>query len=251
MINSIYKRFTKAFVILNIAVLFLFASCESDSAKSSHKSDNPLLREVVVKEVVQTSSYTYILFKEEGANYWAAVSRVDDIAVGETYYFDQFMEMNNFHSKELDKTFESVYFIEVLSKDPIPSEKMVMPTKTGSNKVGDFEIEAIDPVEGGITISELYANSSNYDGKTIKIKGYVVKYTAAVMNKNWVHIQDGSRTGGNFDLTITTDATCDQGDLVVFEGKISLDRDFGYGYSYAVIMEDAKMLEIEKATSLQ
>lgn len=251
MINSIYKRFTKAFVILNIAVIIVFASCESESTKSSHQSDNPLLREVVVKEVVQTSSYSYLLFKEEGAVYWAAVSRVDDIVVGETYYFDQFMEMKNFHSKELDKNFESIYFIEVLSKDPIPTEKMAMPTKTGSNKVGDFEIESVDPVEGGITIAELYANSSSYDGKIVKIRGSVVKYTPAVMNKNWVHIQDGSRVGGNFDLTITTDATCDAGDLVVFEGKISLDRDFGYGYNYPVIMEDAKMLEIEKATSLQ
>lgn len=247
----IYKHFERIFLAINIALVFVLTSCDSQTSQTSYKADNPNLREVVVEEVVQTSAYTYLLFKEEGAQYWAAVSRDETIGEGETYYYDQYMEMKNFHSKDLDKTFDNIYFIEFLSAEPISAKKMGAPTKTGSNKVGDFEVESIVPAEGGITIGELYANRSKYDGKTVKIRGYVVKYTAAVMEKNWVHIQDGTKNGADFDLTITTDAVCAQGDVVVVKGKISLEKDFGYGYDYPVIMEDAAMLEIEKATSLQ
>ena len=61
------------------------------------------------------------------------------------------------------------------------------------------------------------------------------------MNKNWVHLQDGTKDGTNFDLTITTLDSVKAGDIVVFEGKVTLDKDFGAGYFYEVILEDAKL----------
>jgi hypothetical protein len=61
------------------------------------------------------------------------------------------------------------------------------------------------------------------------------------MGKNWVHIQDGTEYQGGFDLTITTDGQVAVGETVTFEGKIVLDKDFGYGYSYPVLMEEAKI----------
>jgi hypothetical protein len=60
------------------------------------------------------------------------------------------------------------------------------------------------------------------------------------MGKNWVHIQDGSEFQGGFDLTITTDKKVSLDDTVTFEGKIVLDKDFGYGYFYNVLMEEGK-----------
>ena len=90
-----------------------------------------------------------------------------------------------------------------------------------------------------------------YKDKIVKVRGTVVKFTSGVLQKNWVHIQDGTRAGNQFDLTITTLDECELGDIVTFEGKVSLNRDFGYGYSYDVLIEDAKILDLEKATSLQ
>ncbi|MCK9207096.1 MAG: hypothetical protein M0P66_08300, partial [Salinivirgaceae bacterium] len=57
---------------------------------------------------------------------------------------------------------------------------------------------------------------------------------------NWFHIQDGTENNGQFDLTITSVAEdVEIGDQLVFQGTITLDKDFGAGYAYDVILEDA------------
>ena len=92
-----------------------------------------------------------------------------------------------------------------------------------------------------MTIKELFEKKKSYEGKTVKVRGKVTKYTPAVMNKNWIHIQDGTDAGGKFDLAITSNDEVAVGDNIVVEGKISLDKDLGYGYFFEVIMEDAKV----------
>jgi len=59
------------------------------------------------------------------------------------------------------------------------------------------------------------------------------------MGRNWVHIQDGTSAGKYFDLTITTQDVVETGDVVVFSGKVVLNKDFGAGYQYDLIMEEA------------
>jgi hypothetical protein len=80
-------------------------------------------------------------------------------------------------------------------------------------------------------------------GKVIKVKGSVTKFNPQIMGKNWVHIQDGSEFQGTFDLTITTDLEVTLGQIMTFQGKIALDKDFGYGYSYKVLMEEGKIVQ--------
>jgi hypothetical protein len=63
------------------------------------------------------------------------------------------------------------------------------------------------------------------------------------MNKNWIHLQDGTEFDGQFDLTLTTDQQFEVGSVVTVEGKIALDKDFGYGYSYKVLLEDGKIIQ--------
>jgi hypothetical protein len=76
-------------------------------------------------------------------------------------------------------------------------------------------------------------------GKPIAVRGKVVKFNAQILGHNWLHLQDG--TG---DLTITTAdsaAPVAIGDVVVARGTLSLNKDFGGGYSYPVIVEDATL----------
>lgn len=101
----------------------------------------------------------------------------------------------------------------------------------------------IEPCTDCITIAKLAEEKQSYGGKMIKIKGQVTKFNAGIMGKNWVHIQDGSEYKDNFDLTITTDINVAVGQIVTFEGKISLDKDFGYGYAYNILMEEGKLIE--------
>lgn len=116
-----------------------------------------------------------------------------------------------------------------------------MTAQSQGSKVALEKIDVkVDACKDCIKISDLLENKKTYSGKTIKVTGKVTKFNAEIMGKNWIHIQDGSEFQGGFDLTITSDQKVAVGDIITFEGKIALDKDFGYGYSYNVLMEDAK-----------
>jgi hypothetical protein len=235
-------------------VLLGFTSCVKKNKVPANVQnlDNPALHEVKVVEVVQTSQYTYLKVSDKGAENWIAVTR-QEASVGETYYYEQALEMKNFKSKELDRTFETIYFVQGMSKQPgvaAPAQGMGsamggnMEAKTaGKVAVGMKEGISVAPAENGLSIAKLYVDRANYSGKKIKIKGQVVKINEEVMGKNWIHVQDGTQDGDNFDLTITTLDLVKVDDVVTFEGTITLKKDFGYGYFYEVIMEDAKLLK--------
>ncbi|OFX58044.1 MAG: hypothetical protein A2066_16050 [Bacteroidetes bacterium GWB2_41_8] len=230
------------FVILSILVVFT-GCVKKNKVPTVQTLANASMHEVKVEEVIQTSAYTYLKVNENGTENWIAVNR-QEAAVGETYYYEEALEMNNFQSKELNRTFETVYFVQGLSKEPIaaktetPQEmKPVQPTLTMNEGI------SVAPAESGLSIAVLYADRDKYSGKKIKMKGQVVKVNDEVMGKNWIHIQDGTKDGENFDLTITTLDKAAVDEVVTFEGTITLKKDFGYGYFYELIMEDAKLVK--------
>ena len=93
------------------------------------------------------------------------------------------------------------------------------------------------PVEGSIKLAELITDPQKYQGKVVKITGKCVNVNPMIMERNWVHIQDGS--GDNFELTVTTNENVLLGTVVSLEGTIALNKDFGAGYRYDIIMENA------------
>jgi len=203
---------------------------------------NPSQHEVKVEEVVQASNYTYLKVSDNGAENWLAVTK-QEAAAGETYYFNQALEMKNFNSKELKRTFESIYFVQEISKQPIIAG---IPTPANHKGKGNFvkaEGISVAPASGSVSIADLFAKKDSYSGKTIKMKGQVVKINNEVMGKNWIHIQDGTGTSEDFDLTVTTLDKAAVGDVVTFEGPITLKKDFGFGYYYEVIMDGAKLVK--------
>ena len=112
--------------------------------------------------------------------------------------------------------------------------------KPNANVLSEKINVSVEPCDGCVKIADLLANKKSYSGKIIKVKGKVTKFNPEIMGKNWIHIQDGSEFEGGFDLTVTTDKSSTVGEIVIFEGKIALDKDFGYGYIYSVLMEEAK-----------
>jgi uncharacterized protein (DUF2344 family) len=101
----------------------------------------------------------------------------------------------------------------------------------------------LQPAEQGITIAELIANKEKYAGKTVRVKGKVTKFNTKIMKHNWIHIQDGTEYAGKFDLTATTDVEVAVGETITLEGKVTLDKDFGYGYLYEILLEDSKLIK--------
>ena len=195
---------------------------------------------VVVQEVIQATSYTYLRVKEADKDFWIAINK-RQIEPGAKISFKGGLEMKNFQSKDLQRTFETIYFVNRIIGDESSAIQppMSMPHQTRPELVKK-EI-SIEPAQGGVTIGRLYADRDSYAGKTVLVKGQVTKVNRAIMDRNWVHLQDGTGDSDNFDLTITTTDDVEVGGIVTFEGKITLNKDFGAGYSYEVIMEEAKL----------
>ncbi len=229
-----------------ILLITLTVSCNFKKKGSSVQKENTLPNShlVTVTDVIQTGSYTYLKLKEGDKEYWAAVTAMDAKA-GQTYYYNQSMEMKDFKSKELNRTFSSIFFIDNFSEKPLTAKKPETLKTTGRQMVERVSDLKINPAAGGLTISILMSNKSQYDGKIVRISGKVIKFSADIMSKNWVHLQDGTESSGEYDLVITTKEVVKTGDVVTFEGKIFLNKDFGYGYKYDVLMEDAKVIDVK------
>jgi hypothetical protein len=106
--------------------------------------------------------------------------------------------------------------------------------------VGTVDLSGIEAAEGGRTIAEVFADKDQLAGETVVFRGRVVKANAGIMGKNWLHIRDGSGAEGTNNLTVTTiDVLPNVGDTVLVSGVIELNKDFGMGYQYDLIIENA------------
>ena len=91
------------------------------------------------------------------------------------------------------------------------------------------------------TVVETHDKTATLNGKTVVVKGKVIKVSQGIMDRNWIHLEDGTgdaSTGTN-KLVVTSQDLPAVGDVVTMKGTITKDRDFGAGYKYAVIMENA------------
>ncbi len=229
--------------LVSVIILFALVSCDNSSQQTTTVVSD-FSNQGVIQEVLQTSNYTYLLMKEGDKENWIAITRMD-LNVGQTLYYNGGAEMQNFHSKELDRDFPTVYFVQEMSLSPQAPKTVVDPMQSGTPQKPELvkqEIE-VTHADGAITISELYSNKEKYSGKKVKVTGKITKYNEMIMNRNWFHLQDGTEYDGNFDLTITSMDVANVGATVTFEGVIALEKDFGAGYFYPVILEDAVVVK--------
>jgi hypothetical protein len=125
---------------------------------------------------------------------------------------------------------------------PAAEETASQPHPNPSEATASIDLSGIAKAEGGQTVAEVFAGSDQLEGKSVVIRGKVVKVNANIMGKNWLHVRDGSGEEGTNDLTITSTGTAPEvGDTVLVTGTVALNRDFGMGYQYPVIVEDAEV----------
>jgi hypothetical protein len=106
----------------------------------------------------------------------------------------------------------------------------------------DVDLTGIAKAEGGKTVAEVFAEKDQLAGKPVTFRGKVLKTNAGIMGKNWLHARDGSGADGTNDLTVNTvGAIPNVGDTVVVTGPVVLNKDFGMGYGYAILIEDAQI----------
>ncbi len=221
-------------------------AAEDSIEKNAAKAE---IHTVVVEEVLQTSGYTYLRVKDGDKEHWLAITKLA-ASVGQIYTYDDAAMMNDFTSKELKRTFSEILFVAKLkSGNSSEFNETEMPKSHGLNsseisegkKTGEKKEIKIESKKGTVTIAKILEKKDSFEGKKVKVRGEVTKFSQDILSKNWIHIEDGTDYGGKFDLTITTDQTVNVGDIITVEGIISTDRDFGSGYFFVVMMEEAKV----------
>ena len=192
-----------------------------------------------VTETMNAAGYTYVEVDTGKNKVWAAAP-ITEIKVGDQVEFSTVMPMKNFQSKALNRQFSVVYFAQNFITDKKSStakiNKNASPNK--SKQASAVIIKKMAKAKDGHSIADIYANKNELANKIIRVRGQVTKFTPNILKKNWLHIKDNSSAD---DLTITTDSTAAVNDVIVISGKLGLNRDFGYGYLYPLIIEDAKI----------
>ena len=117
-----------------------------------------------------------------------------------------------------------------------PAEAHPLPSTAPS----DVDLTGIVKAEGGKTVEEIFTEKDALANQRISLRGKVVKVNPNIMGNNWLHVRDGSGAEGSNDLTVTTSSALpDVGDTVLVAGTVTLDKDFGMGYQYPVILDSA------------
>lgn len=231
--------------LLVFVLLFIFTACEKKEEKVPEANVPAGTHVVKVEDRIDASDYSYFQVSEKDGNkYWIAAKRLEAVK-GDILYFTKSMEMKNFHSNTLNRTFESVLFVDDITKTPHnmnnPNSTPPMDPRTAHSQVMSTpKIDVkIDPVKDGKTVAQIYNSMDKLNGQIIKIRGKVVKYNPEIMGRNWIHIQDGTGSESGYDLMVTSKDQTSVGQIIVVEGKVATNKDFGAGYTYKVMIEDA------------
>ncbi|MDF1614314.1 nucleotide-binding protein [Desulfurivibrio dismutans] len=125
----------------------------------------------------------------------------------------------------------------LMDEMPMGSEKAVTP-------FADLNVAKASG-DNAYTVAELFAQSESLNGQTVRVKAQVVKFSPAIMDRNFIHLQDGTGSEANrtHNLVATSQETVEVGAVVTVEGVLSSNKDFGAGYTYQVILEDSTVIE--------
>jgi hypothetical protein len=239
--TTIMKYFTLFFLI---TTGLLIGCKDSEKAKPAEEKvpveniTSSNTHEIVVIEKIAAGGYIYLKVSENNKEYWMAIPG-RQIEIGATYYYDQGMEMGKFESKSLKRTFDHIVFAQGVRD----TKDAVKPAKKRIVHKGNSKVVNLDKATNGIRIAELFETPEAYQNKQVIIKAQVVKVNNGIMGVNFMHLQDGTKGKGQFDITVTSNDRFRVGSVVTIKGTVVLNKDFGAGYSYDVLIEKAVILQ--------
>jgi hypothetical protein len=192
-----------------------------------------------VLEVKDVEIYTYLRLKTKDGETWAAVSKAA-VKKGDKVTIQNATVMTNFESKSLKKTFPTILFgslgaggKEAAAAHPVAA-KAVDSAPINVSKASGANAR---------TVLEVMTKAAELKDKPVRVHGKIVKYNAGIMGKNWIHLRDGTGVdaASTNDVLVTTSADAKLGDVVTVSGVVRTNKDFGSGYSYKVLIEDATL----------
>ena len=248
------KRWSYAVALCSITVIVTFftvcafGSAEKPESKPNAEMNKMAATQIVTGNVVETMNsggYSYICLEQKGTKIWFAVPQMA-VAKGQVMSFDLGMEMKNFTSKTLNRTFDSIYFANgPITSQPEGASNAVSANHDAIKVTPSATNEKIRVKKAAgknsYTVAEVFAKKDSLNEKPAVIRGKVVKVSTGIMGKNWIHLQDGTgdATKGTNDLIATSQDNPAVGDIVTVKGTVFKDKDFGAGYKYSAIMEQA------------
>ena len=199
-----------------------------------------------VLEVKNVESYTYLRLKTKDGETWAAVSKAP-VKPGAEVTLENVMVMTDFKSKSLNKTFPTILLGNLAGAGagaPHAGNDMAA-AHGGVAKSADTSEIHVAKANGtdARTVAEIVAKGAELKDKPVLVRGKIVKYNLAIMGKNWIHLRDGSGSAADNtnDVLVTTTDVAKTGDVVTVKGIVRANKDFGAGYSYKVLIEEAKL----------
>jgi hypothetical protein len=207
----------------------------SQSSPSGVQEMSPLSGKVI--ETMTSGGYTYVQIEKNGQKTWVAIPATK-ITVGQEVSFRPGTAMGDFESKTLNRKFDNIIFSSgLLSQAPMAHGTEMSVDKKAA---GTSPAKEIKKAQGpnAYTVNELIKNSAGLDKQKVVVRGEVIKVSEKIMGKNWVHIVDNSGDPKE-KLVVTSQDLPKVGDVVTVSGTLHKDKDFGSGYKYAVIIEDA------------
>jgi hypothetical protein len=199
-----------------------------------------------VLEVTHAAGYTYLRMDTQAGETWAAISQAA-VEKGATVTLEKVMVMHDFESKTLHKTFPKILFGALAG--PAATHTGMSMASAHSGVSSAMPVPAVDkPVAKATganakTVAEIVTQKAALKDKSVLVRGKIVKFNAGIMGKNWIHLRDGSGSAadGSNDILVTTSQMAKVSDLVTVAGVVRLNQDFGAGYVYPVLIENAKL----------
>lgn len=237
------------------ALCFITAACGSKAEKApdvkeTPQSAAPAAYSGTVLSTQDASNYTYLELQGKDGSFWAAIPRTA-VKKGDAVELISPAVMNNFEAKVLGRKFDTIIFaggVLINGKQPeaaagkppaaAESAKQEMPVDAASHMKPDTSAPAADvkKAAGGVTIAEILANPASFKDKKIVLQAKVTKFLPEIMKKNWLHLKDASVA--EKDIVATSAGQFKVGDVVLIEGIVKTNQDFGFGYKYDVLIEE-------------
>jgi len=196
-----------------------------------------------VLEIKDAMGYKYLKVNEDGKELWVAIANAP-VAVGDKIGYDKNAIMHDFESKTLNQKFKEIIFASDVYLPQKVQKPQSMKEMLGLSTTAPKEEKPAKPFvkKETYTIEEVHMWRKSLEGQTITLDATVYKVSHQIMKLDWTHLGDG--TGDEKKLTddlIFTSAstTIKSGDKVTATGKVIVNKDFGFGYFYKVLIQDA------------
>ena len=233
-----------------VAILLLAVAAGTGAAEKAVPTGDTVKGEVL--EVLDANGFTYLRLKTKDGEFWASVTKTA-VNKGTEVTVENVMVMKDFKSKSLNRTFPVILLGNLPGAAPANANPHACGGSAANPHAGMNMSKALaDAADVKVTkatganartVAEVVTKSGELKDKPVAVRGKIVKYNQGIMGKNWIHLRDGSGAAADNsnDLLVRTTMPAKVGDVVTARGTVRTDQDFVSGYSYKVLVEDAKL----------